>query len=69
LTAATNWLPSADEATEDQALVGALVGVQIWADRGLTAVNKQPKAPTSNCSNCFFMVSHTLYALIEQVKK
>lgn len=38
-TTATNTLASDEQATDDQALVGALVNIQFWPHVGLTAVN------------------------------
>ena len=54
---ATNLTPSAEEATEYQRLVGALVCVQVRANTALTAVRRALKTITSNSGNCVFMVN------------
>ena len=52
---ATSLVPSAEEATEDQLLVGALVCVQVWADVELTAVNQPQKAAAISIAILVFM--------------
>ena len=54
---AANLVPSAEEATDHQWLVGALVCVQVWANTALTAVRRALKRITSNSGDCFFMVN------------
>ena len=46
MTAATNLLPSAEEATHDQFVLGAVVCVQLWAGNWLTAADRPPRAAT-----------------------
>ena len=54
---AASLLPSAEEETDHQRLVGALVCVQVWANTALTAAERALKTVTSNSGNCFFMIN------------
>ena len=51
LTAATNLLPSAEEATQDQFVIGALVSVQVWANVVVVATE------SARVRRVFFMVA------------
>jgi hypothetical protein len=55
LPAATNLVPSAEEAIETQFVLGALVCVQVWAKVGLGAVNMAPTAATFSKRKPVFM--------------
>jgi len=46
--AATNLVPSAELATEDQYAIGALVCVQVWANAESATVNNPPQAATAS---------------------
>jgi hypothetical protein len=54
LTAATSFVPSADDATQDQFVIGALVSVQSWADDETTVSRKPPKAATTTTKHFIF---------------
>ena len=50
---ATNFLPSAEEATEAHSLLGALVRIQLWAKAGATAVRRPTKAARGHRKSLF----------------
>jgi hypothetical protein len=53
-------LPSADEAIASKFVIGALFGVQVWANEELTALNKPHKNITagSGAFICVFIYSN-----------
>jgi hypothetical protein len=54
---ASNFVPSADEATADQELVGALVCVQVWANAGVTTADHPLKTATAGSQTLMNFIS------------
>ena len=52
----TSLLPSAEQATELQFVIGALVSVQVWASAGWRVASRPPPAATASSRRFMFMI-------------
>ena len=57
LTTATNLDPSAEEATAFQLAIGALVNVQVWAERGFAKISRLPKTAGISSTNLILVTN------------
>jgi hypothetical protein len=59
---ATNFDPSAEQATADQMLVGVLIGVHVWAQVSSTAASRTPPAIQPD-TKAFGFVTHLIFLI------